>query len=240
MAPEDAPKHTSTTFEQFLKNVRGLTLQMGGLVEDHVTLAMRAFLDGDQKLGKKIAEADFKVNALEVEIDEECNTFLALQHPVATDLRMVIAVIKMTIDLERIGDEAEKIARLMERLDYSSVRKRHLRAVKHISRHVKKMLHDALDSFARLDADQALDVIKRDTEVDQEYEASIRQMITFMMEDPRDIQMVLEVLWCAKALERIGDHAANICEHVLYQVLGKDLRHTSVDQVEKELDASHG
>ena len=235
MESENFTKHTSTAFERFLKSVRGRTLEMGGLVENHVELAVRAFLDGDQKLAGRIAEEDFKVNALEVEIDEECTTFLALQHPVATDLRTVIAVIKATTDLERIGDEAEKIARLAGGLDYSSVRKRHLRAVKHIGRHVKRMLHDSLDSFARLDADLALDVIKMDAEVDQEYEASIRQMITFMMEDPRDIHMVLEVLWCAKALERIGDHAANICEHVLYQVLGKDLRHTSVKQVEREL-----
>ncbi|MCY3852158.1 MAG: phosphate signaling complex protein PhoU [Gammaproteobacteria bacterium] len=235
MEPEDVIQHTSSEFARFLKNVRSHTLEMGGLAEQHVSSAVQAFLDGNQKLAKKIAREDFKINALEVKIDEECSEFLALQHPVAMDLRTVIAVIKATTDLERVGDEAEKIARMTMQLDYQAVRKRHLRAVKHIARHVLDMLRKSLDSFARLDPEQALEVLKADAEVDQEYEAAIRQMITFMMEDPHDIRLVLEILWCAKALERIGDHAANICEHVLYQVLGKDLRHISIEQVEKEL-----
>ena len=228
-------QHTSAEFARFLKNVRGLALEMGGLTEQHVDSALQAFLEGDLKLAKKISKADFKVNALEVKIDEECSEFLALRHPVAMDLRTVIAVIKATTDLERVGDEAEKIARLAANLDHQSVRKRHLRAVKHIGRHVLAMLNKSLDSFARLDTDLALEVLKEDAEVDEEYEAGIRQMITFMMEDPHDIRLVLEILWCAKALERIGDHAANICEHVLYQVIGKDLRHVSTEQVEREL-----
>ena len=235
MEAEDIVQHSSSEFDRFLKSVRGRTLEMGGLAEQHVGSAIKAFLDGDQKLAKKISRADFKVNAMEVKIDEECSEFLALRHPVAMDLRTVIAVIKATTDLERVGDEAEKIARLSTHLDYQAVRKRHLRAVKHISRHVREMLHKSLDSFARLDTELALEVLKEDAEVDQEYEASMRQMITFMMEDPHDIRVVLEILWCAKALERIGDHAANICEHVLYQVLGKDLRHISIEQVEREL-----
>ena len=235
MEAEDIVQHSSSEFDRFLKSVRGRTLEMGGLAEQHVGSAIEAFLEGDQKLAKKISRADFKVNAMEVKIDEECSEFLALRHPVAMDLRTVIAVIKATTDLERVGDEAEKIARLSTHLDYQAVRKRHLRAVKHISRHVREMLHKSLDSFARLDTELALEVLKEDAEVDQEYEASIRQMITFMMEDPHDIRVVLEILWCAKALERIGDHAANICEHVLYQVLGKDLRHISIEQVEREL-----
>jgi len=233
--PEDVIQHSSSEFARFLKNVRGHALEMGGLAEQHVESAIQAFLEGDQKLAKKISRADFKVNALEVKIDEECSEFLALQHPVAMDLRTVIAVIKATTDLERVGDEAEKIARLTANLDYQAVRKRHLRAVKHIGRHVLAMLHKALDAFARLDTDLALEVLKEDLEVDEEYEAGMRQMITFMMEDPHTIRLVLEVLWCAKALERIGDHAANICEHVLYQVIGKDLRHVSIEQVEREL-----
>lgn len=235
MEAQDVIQHTSSEFARFLKNVRGHALEMGGLAEQHVESAIQAFLEGDQKLAKKIARADFKVNALEVKIDEECSEILALRHPVAMDLRTVIAVIKATTDLERVGDEAEKIARLTAHLDYQSVRKRHLRPVKHIGRHVLAMLHKALDAFARLDTDLALEVLKEDLEVDEEYEAGMRQMITFMMEDPHTIRLVLEVLWCAKALERIGDHAANICEHVLYQVLGKDLRHISIEQVEQEL-----
>ena len=235
MEPEDIIHHSSAEFAKSLKSVRSHVMEMGGLAEQHVESATRAFLDGDQKLAKKISRADFKINALEVKIDEECSAFLALRHPVATDLRTVIAVIKATTDLERVGDEAEKIARLTMEMDNRKVRKRHLRAVKHIARHVRSMLHQSLDAFARLDTDLALQVLKEDAEVDQEYEASIRQMITFMMEDARDIHVVLDILWCAKALERIGDHAANICEHVLYQVIGKDLRHVSIEQVEREL-----
>ncbi len=236
MDPEEATHHPSAGFETRLKNLRDHVMEMGGLAEQHVELSVRAFLDGDLKVAEKISHADFKVNALEVQLDDECCEFLALRHPVAMDLRMVVAVIKTTTDLERVGDEAEKIARLALTMDHSRARKRHLRAIKHISAHVRKMLHDALDSYARLDIELALQVIKQDTEVDQEYEAGIRQMITFMMEDPRDIRLVLDAFWCAKALERIGDHAANICENVLYQVLGKDLRHISIEQVEKELE----
>ena len=235
MDPEEVIQHPSAGFESRLKNMRDHVLEMGGLAEQHVELAVRAFLDGDLKLAKKISRADFKINAMEVRLDEECCEFLALRHPVAMDLRTVFTVIKATTDLERVGDEAEKIARLAADLDHSRMRKRHVRPIKHISAHVRQMLHDALDSYVRLDTELALQVIKQDPEVDQEYEAAIRQMITYMMEDPRDIQLVLDVHWCAKALERIGDHAANICEHVLYQAIGKDLRHISIEQVEKEL-----
>lgn len=235
MEPQHVVQHSSTQFAEFLKSVRDHTMEMAGLAEEHVRSAVRAFIDGDLKLAKKTARADFKINALEVRIDEECNRFMALHHPVAIDLRTVTAVIKATADLERVGDEAEKIARLALALDYDRIRKRHMRAIKHLSANVLETLRRASDAFARLDTDAALEVIKGDAEIDQEYEQSLRQMITFMMEDPRDIQPVLEVLWCAKALERIGDHAANLCEHVLYQVLGKDLRHLSVEQIEQEL-----
>ena len=235
MEPQHVVQHSSASFAEFLTSVRDHTMEMAGLAEEHVQGAVQAFLEGDLKLAKKIARADFKINSLEVRIDEECNQFIALRHPVAVDLRTVTTVIKATTDLERVGDEAEKIARLALALNYDRIRKRHMRAIKHLSAHVFKMLHQASNAFARLDTDAALEVIKGDAEVDQEYEQSIRQMITFMMEDPRDIQPVLEVLWCAKALERIGDHAANLCEHVLYQVLGKDLRHISVEQIEQEL-----
>lgn len=236
MESQDITQHTSSVFAGFLKSVRDLAMEMGGLAERHVDLAMQAFLEGDAKKADKIARADFRLNALEIRIDEECSNFLALHHPVAMDLRTAITVIKTTTDLERVGDEAEKIARLALQMDHTSARKRHLRAVKHISRQVLGLLGKALDSFVRLDTEQALEVLKESTEVDQEYEACMRQLITFMMENPKDIRLVLDIMWCAKALERISDHAENICEHVLYQVLGKDLRHTSIGQVERELE----
>ncbi len=235
MESKDVVQHSSSAFANLLKSVRGDALEMGGLVEQHARQAVQAFVEGNQKIAKKISREDYKINAMEIRIDEECNEFLALHHPVAMDLRTVVAVIKTTCDLERVGDEAEKIARLATHIDHSALRKRHLRTLKHLGPLVLDILSKALDSFARLDTDLALEVLKKDSEVDQENEACIRQMITFMMEKPNDIQLVLNVLWCAKALERIGDHAANICEHVLYQVLGKDLRHVSIEQVEREL-----
>ena len=236
MEPREVVEHSSSQFTSFLKSTHDRTMEMGGLVEQHVASALQAFMEGDQKLAKRIARADFEVNALEVKIDEECTEFLALQHPVAKDLRTVMAMTRIVMDLERVGDESEKIARLALKMDYDALQKRHLHSIKHIGRHVLDMFRKAMDACARLDTVMALEVLKTDIEVDQEYEASIRQLITFMMEDPHEIRQALEVLWCAKALERIGDHSANICEHVLFQVLGKDLRHISIDQVQRELE----
>lgn len=235
MEAQDITQHSSSQFSQFLCNVRDNTMEMAGIAERHVQSAVQAFLQGDQALAKKIACSDFKINALEVRIDEECCQFIALRNPVARDLRTVLSVIKAATDLERVGDEAEKIARLALQIDYDRIRKRHLRAVRSMGKIVGETLHTAIDAFARLDTEEALEVIKADAEIDQEYEMHTRHMVTFMIEDPRDISQVLDVLWCIKALERIADHSANLCEHVLYQVLGKDLRGIPVEKVEMEL-----
>ena len=237
MEAQDVVQHTSSQFSRFLSNVRDNIMEMAGLAEQNVQSAVQAFLEGDRELAKKTACADFRINALDVRITEECGQFIALRNPVAMDLRTAIAVIKATTDLERIGDEAEKIARLALEIDYDRIRKRHRRTVRNMSQQVQQALRSAIDAFARLDTQLALEVIKADAEIDQEYELTIRQMVTFMMEDPRDISPLMEVQWCVKAMERIADHAANLCEHVLYQVLGKDLRHISVEQIEQELRA---
>ena len=238
MEAQDVVQHTSSQFSQFLSSVRDNIMEMAGLAEQHMQSAIRAFLEGDQELAKKIACADFRINALEVRITEECGRFIALRSPVAMDLRTAIAAIKATTDLERIGDEAEKIARLALQIDYDRIRKRHRRTITSMSQQVRQILRTAIDAFARLDTQLALEVIKADAEIDQEYEMTMRQMVTFMMEDPRDISPLMEVQWCIKAMERIADHAANLCEHVLYQVLGKDLRHLSVEQIEQEIRES--
>ena len=178
-----------------------------------------------------------KVNAMEVAIDDDCSRILATRSPAACDLRLIVAVIKTITDLERIGDEAEKIGYIGSRLAAIERPADRYREIKHIGRLVGDMVHEALDAFARLDPEAAVAVAKKDRLVDEEYEALQRQCITFMMEDPRTIRRVLDVLWVGRALERIGDHAKNVCEYVVYMVHGKDIRHISLDEVERQLQA---
>ena len=178
---------------------------------------------------------DHKVNNMEVAIDEECSRILATRAPAAGDLRVIVAIIKTITDLERIGDEGEKIGYIASRLATMERPADKYREIKHLGRVVSEMVHDALDAFARMDVESALRVARQDRLVDEEYEAIQRQSITFMMEDPRTIRRALDVMWVVRALERIGDHAKNICEYVIYMVHGKDIRHTSLDDVEREL-----
>ena len=199
---------------------------MGGLVESQLLQAISAIVSGDSELGLKVAKDDYKVNNLEVNIDEECGRILATRAPAASDLRLIVAIIKTITDLERIGDEAEKIGFLASRLAAMDRPSDSYREIKTLGTHVSHMVRDAMNAFARLDVDAALETVKEDELVDEEYEAITRQCITFMMEDPRSIKRVMNVTWAARSLERIGDHAKNICEYVIYMVQGRDVRHT--------------
>ena len=234
--------HISRQFDQELEVVRGNVLRMGGLVERQLDLAMKALTESDSQLGETVARDDYKVNSLEVMIDEECSRILARRSPTAGDLRFVVAVIKTITDLERIGDEAEKIGYLAAGLAMAQQPKNRYREIRNLGHHVKQMVHGSLNAFARLDAHEAFDVAKRDAEVDEHYESILRQLITFMMEDPRTIRPLLSVMWVARALERIGDHAKNICEYVIYLAHGKDVRHIgmqghdSLADVERKLE----
>jgi len=233
MDKERFSHHISKQFNSELEDVRNLVMSMGGLVEQQVSQALIALSTSDQEMAEVVIRNDFKVNALEVEIDEECNRILARRQPTAGDLRLVVAVIKTITDLERIGDEAEKIARMT--LKELNLEKKFYFQLKHFGEFVRQMVHDALDAFARMDVNQAMQTAKADADADIEYESIMRQLITYMMEDPRSISQVLNLLWSARALERIGDHARNICEYVIYLVDGKDVRHITLEQMEQAI-----
>lgn len=235
MEKADLSHHILSRYNADLERVRTNVLQMGGLVEQQLSQAVHALVQGDSAAAERVARNDHRVNAMEVAIDEDCNRILATRAPAAGDLRLIVAVIKAITDLERIGDEAEKIGYIGSRLATMERPADRYREIKHLGRIVEEIVHDALDALARLDAEAAVAVAKRDRLVDEEYEAIQRQCITFMMEDPRSIRRALDVLWVARAIERIGDHAKNICEYVIYMVYGKDVRHTSLDDVEREL-----
>jgi phosphate transport system protein len=227
--------HISRQFNEELEDIRNRVLAMGGLVEQQISDAITAILNEDSQLGETVVKNDYQVNALEVAIDEECNQVLARRQPAASDLRLVVAVIKTITDLERIGDEAEKIGRMAIRLSELEGTFKNYTGLRAFGEHVRMMLHDALDAYARLDTQAAVSVASRDHDIDKEYEGMVRQLITHMMEDPRMIRPSLDVMWSVRALERIGDHACNICEYVIYLVEGKDVRHITFEQMEQEV-----
>jgi phosphate transport system protein len=222
--------HISRRFNKDIEDLRNTVLTMGGLVETQLSRAIAAIGSGDSELGLKVANDDYKVNNLEVDIDEECSRILATRAPAAGDLRLIVAIIKTITDLERIGDEAEKIGFLASKLAGMDRPSDSYRELKNLGSHVSHMLRDAMNAFARLDVAEALEVVKEDELVDEEYDAITRQCITFMMEDPRSIKRVMNVTWAARSLERIGDHAKNICEYVIYMVEGRDVRHTDISE----------
>ena len=230
-------EHTSKQFDAELEAIRARVLQMGGLVESQIRLAVEALVNGDVALMNRVIADDHRVNAMEVEIDENCNQIIARRQPAAGDLRMVMTVIKTITDLERIGDEAEKIARMGKLLSQRELRLvlPRYNEVKHAADLALEMLHKSLDAFARLDLTCAAQVVRQDEQVDEEFRAIMRYLITFMMEDPRTISTALEILFVAKAIERIGDHAKNMSEYVVYMVKGRDVRHVTVEEIEREV-----
>lgn len=228
--------HTSKQFDAELETLRAHVLQMGGLVEEQIRLAVESLVTADHALSEVVAENDRKVNAMETAIDEDCSTIIARRQPAASDLRMIMAVEKTITDLERIGDEASKIAR-MGRIINSPDRLQQPRftEIRRMAGLATDLLRRALDAFARLDPVASAAVIREDRHVDEEFRGIVRHLITFMMEDPRTISVSIEILFIAKAIERIGDHAKNICEAVVYMVKGKDVRHVTVEELERQV-----
>ena len=233
-----ANEHIAKQFDLELEAVRAQVLRMGGLVEEQISQAVEALHEGKMELALEVIANDHRVNGLEVNIDERCTHIIARRQPTASDLRLLIAIIKTITDLERIGDEAEKIAR-MARLIHESGR---LHAplpidLRPAAQLAVRMLGRSLDAVARLDCNSAARVLRDDQDVDESFRAILRQLITFMMEDPRTISNSIEILFAAKAIERIGDHAKNMAEYVIYLVKGKDVRHTSVEEIERAVVA---
>lgn len=231
-------QHISQQFEKELEDIRSRVLAMGGLVEQQVANALEALMTGNAEMARDVMSLDEDVNDLELTIDEECIQIIALRQPTAGDLRFVAGILKTITDLERIGDESVSIAKMALNLSQKDRPKKNYRELLTIGNHVRGMLRDALDAFARFDVDQAMVVAREDEEVDSEYESIVRQLITYMMEDSRAVTRVIDMMWSARSLERIGDHANNICEHIIYMVEGKDVRHLSIENVEELLDRS--
>jgi phosphate transport system protein len=238
MESSDLSHHILSRYNADLEGLRAGVLQMGGLVEQQLQNGVKALCSGDSRLGEEVAHLDHKVNSMEVAIDDDCSRILATRGPTASDLRLIVAVIKTITDLERIGDETEKLGNVAVRLAGVERPSDRYREIKHLGELVTEMVRGALDAFARVDTEAALAVARRDRVVDEEFDAIQRQCITFMMEDPRAIRRALDVMWVARALERIGDHAKNICEYVIYMAFGKDVRHLSIEHVEQEIAAA--
>jgi phosphate transport system protein len=222
--------HASKQYDLDLGSIRSRVLAMGGLVESQIRRAIDALASGDLQLSDQVIAADHKVNAMEVALDGDCSQLIVRRQPAANDLRMIFAITKTVTDLERIGDEAQKIARMAKNIhERGAAQAPPLVEVRHAAEAAISMLRRTLDAFARLDCNTAAEVIRDDAGIDTEFRSILRQLITYMMEDPRTISTALDVVWIAKAIERIGDHAKNMAEYVIYIVKGTDVRHTKIE-----------
>jgi phosphate transport system protein len=225
-------RHISGQFNEDLERVINLVMQMGGLVEKQLSDALTSVGDANEELAKKVLANDYQINSLEVSIDDECTRIIAKRQPAAGDLRLIMAIVKTIADLERIGDEAEKIAKVtLEHLGNNQ--KELLLSLDNLGRRVLEFLQLTLDAFTRMDVESAIKIHSTDEKIDREYEALMRQLMTYMMEDPRSIPQIMSVIWSARALERIGDRCQNICEYIIYFVKGKVVRHTSPEEMQK-------
>jgi len=226
---EDFYRHISSEFNEELEALRRSTLEMGGLVEEQLASALKFFASQDSSLLSDIESIEQKINAAEIDLDDQVESLIVRRQPIASDLRLVLAVSKIVRDLERIGDELEKVGRLsLESLD--SADGVGITEIQRIAEQVAKMLSESLTAFARLDLDLARDIFERERKVDKVYQSALRSLATFMIEDPRNIGSVLNIVWIARSLERVGDHATNIAEYVIYLVQGVDVRHPSVNE----------
>ncbi|MEY3018670.1 MAG: phosphate transport system regulatory protein PhoU [Pseudomonadota bacterium] len=217
--------HISEQFDHDLRLVSSHMMEMGGLVEEQVASAINALINVDAEAARQVIERDVIINRMETSVDNECTNIIARRQPAASDLRLVISISKAVADLERIGDEAKRIAKMAVSLSEGGGTTQGFVEVRHIGQMVRHMVHESLDAFVRMDTEDAAALATRDIEVDREYASAMREMMTYMMEDPRMISRAMNVIWALRSLERIGDHALNIAEQVVYTVSGKDVRH---------------
>jgi len=230
-------EHISRRFNEELEDVRSKVLHMGGVVEEQLANALRVLVNNESRLARAVLDADAIVNSLEVEIDEECTRIVARRQPAATDLRLIMTVSKTINELERIGDEAKRVAKMTSK-DMDGVLNDEVRAeLTHMGDMVRAMLRQVLDAFARTDIDTAVQVVKADRKVDKLYKKIIKQLIDLMIEDPQAIPAVMKIMWAVRSLERLGDRCQNISENIIYMVLGRDVRHVKLDDVLAEIEA---
>ena len=228
-----ADKHLSTQFDSELSAVSSRVMELGGLVESQIRQAIYALSQFDVEAANAVTATEARVNAMEVDIDRELSSIIARRQPTARDLRLLIAISKTTANLERVGDEAEKMARMVRSIiDSGSPRSLPALELRVAADMASGLLRKALDAFARLDTAAAVSILKEDDQIDQEFNGFVRKLITYMMEDPRMISPSLDLLFLAKAIERIGDHAKNIAEFIIYIVKGADVRHTTMEKIE--------
>jgi len=231
-----AAEHIYTQYDTDLEAIRAKVLEMGGIVEEQLTDSVSSLINADAKLADSVIKKDERVNALESEIDEDCSLIIAKRSPTARDLRNVLMMLRIITDLERIGDEASKISKATHRIyEKDRMSKPQTKEIQSIYEKLQYMLRTALNSFARLDVGETIAVLESDKEVDGEYRAYMRQLLTYMLEDPRTISLSLELMFVAKSLERIGDHSKNVSQNVIYTVKGKDVRHSSINEIKAEL-----
>ena len=226
-------KHLSTQFDSELSAVSSRVMELGGLVESQIRQAIYALSQFSAEVANEVSAAEARVNAMEVDIDRELSSIIARRQPAAGDLRLLMAISKTTANLERVGDEAEKMARMVRSIiESGSPRNLPSIELRYAANLASGLLNKALDAFARLDVNAALAILKEDDLIDQEFDNFVRILVTYMMEDPRMISPSLDLLFLAKAIERIGDHAKNIAEFIIYVVKGEDVRHTSIEKIE--------
>ncbi|MCK8517089.1 phosphate signaling complex protein PhoU [Methylonatrum kenyense] len=227
-------QHISRQFNEELEDIVNRAMSMGGLVEQQLADAMDGLAEGDTGKAELVVTRDYRVNAMEVELDEECTHILARRQPTASDLRLVMAVIKTITDLERIGDEAERIGKMALHLLDKDRELHPMAEIAALGEYVRRMLNNALNAFARMDTEHAVRTAQMDFSADSQYEEILRQLLKRMRDDPDSIPRVMDIIWSVRALERIGDRARNICEYVIYFVMGKDVRHISFEQMAEE------
>lgn len=231
-------QHISRQFNQELEDLRKDVMTMGGLAEQMIADAVMALIEGESARAEQVIENDHQVNQMEKQIDQQCIQILARRQPTASDLRLVMAIIKTVNDIERVGDEAEQIAKMAIRLVSRDRPRGNYRELETMGTHVRAMIRDALNGFARMEPEVAISLKRQDQKVDSEYEAILRQYYSYLVEEPRNTSRILDSIWVARSLERIGDHAKNIGEYIVYMVEGKDIRRASVEEIEQSLGES--